>query len=397
MISSLMIISLSALILFVVLFIMICAIFFRRIVEQHKGRKNLVRYKAIEKDVLIALSKKSDLLSTQVARQYSSFPKLLIKVLINYTDTFLGQERHYLRLIFQTSLKSRLSREIGSKFMYKRLRAVGPFVLFSTPEDSSAIYRLLNGCTIKSGRVVSVKMPHKMIERFQIIEYFRAFLGGRLGLSKINCLLIISGAFGLFRKDIAVACGGYRTNSIGEDMDLVIRMKKHLYDKKIPFEMFFIPDPICWTYAPQTLKHLARQRNRWHIGLIDTLNYNSKMLLNPKYGVTGLLAMPFYFIFEMFGPLIELSGYIIFGVFLVTGRINYPFTRMFFIFAFLIGILLSILAVFIEEFSARRFPRLKDIQIIITASILENFFYRQFLTIIRAKAFLNHVMGKKDW
>jgi len=216
-------------------------------------------------------------------------------------------------------------------------------------------------------------------------------------LSKLRSLLIVSGAFGLFRKDIALQCGGYRANTIGEDMDLIVRMRKYLHEKKVSFQIAFIPDPICWTEAPESFRSLIRQRNRWHRGLLDTLRHSSGMLFNPRYGVSGLFAMPFYFIFEMLGPFIETLGYAIFIVSLFIGIVNYPFALLFFLVAVILGTLLSLLAILLEEYSSYRYPRLQDILIIALFSLIENFGYRQFLTLVRVKAFFDFRKGKEEW
>jgi len=278
------------------------------------------------------------------------------------------------------------------------LKMVRPFL--ESPEITVAaggIIRLSNGCRVKGGQVVSVGMPHNSLARFQVIEYFRAFLGGRTGMSMLRSLMIISGAFGVFRKDIALQSGGYRTDSLGEDMDLVVRMRKNLHERKIPFAIRFIPDPVCWTEVPETLAGLARQRNRWHKGLIDILLQNISMLFNPRYGVTGLLAMPFYFIFEMLGPLIEVAGYVMFALCLIFRLHNYPFAILFFLVAVIMGTILSLLSILLEEYSSHRYPRLQDILVICLYSLLENFVFRQWLALVRAKAFWDYFRGKKEW
>jgi cellulose synthase/poly-beta-1,6-N-acetylglucosamine synthase-like glycosyltransferase len=259
------------------------------------------------------------------------------------------------------------------------------------------IIRLSNGCAIRDGQVVRVGMPRNALARFQVVEYLRAFLGGRMGMSLLNCLLIISGAFGVFRKDAALEIGGYRRDTIGEDMDFVIRLRRHCHERRRPFRIAFIPDPICWTEAPESLRVLARQRNRWHRGLIESLIHNIRMLGNPRYGVTGLLAMPFYVVFEMLGPLIEFFGYIVFAALLVTGNVDHPFALRFFLLAVVYGTLLSLAAVMLEELSFRRYPRVSDIVVIVVFGFLENFLFRQFLAAVRAKAFLDLLRGKKEW
>jgi cellulose synthase/poly-beta-1,6-N-acetylglucosamine synthase-like glycosyltransferase len=278
------------------------------------------------------------------------------------------------------------------------LKVVRPF--HEDPERTVAVggvVRLINGCVVKSGLVRNVGLPRNSLARFQILEYLRAFLGGRTGLSLLNSLLIISGAFGLFRKDFALKIGGYRRAAIGEDMDLVVRLRRYLHEQKTPFRITFIPDPICWTEAPEKLRVLAGQRNRWQRGLIEVLTQNWKMLFNPRYGMTGLLAMPFYLIFEMLSPFIELFGYAMFVFFTATGRIDYPFALTFFLLAVVYGMLLSLAAILLEEYSVQRYPKVSDVMVIAAYGILENVFYRQWLNVVRVKAFWDFFRGSKEW
>jgi len=278
------------------------------------------------------------------------------------------------------------------------LKLVKPFI--EEPDKTVAaggIVRISNGCEVKAGQVKNIRIPRNWFARFQIIEYLRAFLGGRLGLNMMKSLLIISGAFGLFRKDITLKCGGYRTNTVGEDIDLIVRMKKYLHEQKRPYKINFIPDPVCWTEVPETIGGLSSQRNRWHRGLVETLTHNIRMFFNPRYGITGMVAVPFYVVFEMCGPLIEFLGYILFMAFIVLGRANYPFALLFFVSAVTLGIILSIMALLLEEFSKQHYPKLKDILTITFAGIAENFIYRQFLSLVRTNAFLDLITGKTGW
>ena len=278
------------------------------------------------------------------------------------------------------------------------LKVVRPF--HEDPERTvgvGGVIRLSNGCLFKNGQVFRVGMPRNALARFQILEYLRAFLGGRLGMSMMNCLLIISGAFGLFRKDIALKVGGYRKNAIGEDLDLVVRLRRYLHEQKIPYRIIFIPDPICWTEAPEKLRILASQRNRWHRGLIEVLSMNLRMIFNPRYGMTGMVAMPFYMVFEMLGPLIELSGYFLFAYYVAKGQLNCPFAVRFFLLAVVCGMLLSLTAILLEEYSLRRYPRLRDIVVITAFGILENLVYRQWLTVVRVKGFWDYFRGNIEW
>jgi len=278
------------------------------------------------------------------------------------------------------------------------LKVVRPFL-----EDpgrtigAGGIIRLSNGCDVRGGQVVRVGIPRNWIARFQILEYLRAFLGGRMGMAMMRSTLIVSGAFGVFRKDIAMACGGYRAASITEDMDLVVRMQKLMHEQKKPYRIQFIPDPICWTEAPEKLKDLSRQRSRWHRGLVQTLVHFRGMLFNPRYGVAGLFAMPFYALFEMAGPFIECLGYALFASHVVLGRVNYPFAVTFFFVAVFYGTFVSLLAILLEELSEHRYPRPRDIFILTAAGIAENLFYRQYLAVVRAWAYVDFVRGKNEW
>jgi cellulose synthase/poly-beta-1,6-N-acetylglucosamine synthase-like glycosyltransferase len=278
------------------------------------------------------------------------------------------------------------------------LKVVRPFL--EDPErtiGAGGIIRLSNGCDIGGGQVMQVGLPRNWIARFQILEYLRAFLGGRMGMAMLRSTLIVSGAFGIFRKDVAMACGGYRADSIAEDMDLVVRMQKHMHDKKKPYRIQFIPDPICWTEAPERLRDLAGQRSRWHRGLIQTLVRYRRMLFNPRYGVAGMFAMPFYALFEMAGPFIEVLGYVVFLTHIVFGQIDYPFAVAFFFVAVFYGTFVSLLAILLEELSAHRYPRLRDILILTVSGIAENLFYRQYLSVVRARAYIDYLRGKNEW
>ena len=160
------------------------------------------------------------------------------------------------------------------------LRIVKPFLKHEETIAVGGIVRIANGCTIKDGKLVEAKLPKQAIVRFQIIEYFRAFLTSRVGWEKINSLLIISGAFGVFKKSAVIMVGGY-TRSIGEDMELTLKMHEHFRRNKLKYKIDFTSDAVCWTQAPNTFKGLKSQRIRWHRGLSDSLLKHKKMLFNP--------------------------------------------------------------------------------------------------------------------
>ena len=277
------------------------------------------------------------------------------------------------------------------------LRLTRPFLLGREIAAVGGTVRVANNCTVKDGRVTDARVSPKPIPGIQVVEYLRAFLFGRLGWNRLGGNLIISGAFGLFRKEYVVAVGGYHTNSIVEDLDLVVRMHRHLRRRKIRYEMPFIPDPVAWTEVPESLKILSRQRERWHRGLIAAMWQYKSMLFNPRYGRIGLLAMPFYTFGEMLAPVVELLGYLITGLGLAFGLVNVSFALLFILVAWGYGMLLSIWAVVLEEVSFRRYRRFIDLVRLLLFASLENFGYRQCTVWWRLKAFVNVWKGVHVW
>ncbi|MGH7522463.1 MAG: glycosyltransferase [Gemmatimonadales bacterium] len=277
------------------------------------------------------------------------------------------------------------------------LRLTRPFLLGRQIAAVGGTVRVANNCTVTDGRVTDARVPGKVIPGIQVVEYLRAFLFGRLGWNRLGGNLIISGAFGLFRKEYVMAVDGYRTTSIVEDLDLVVRMHRYLRANKIKYEMPFIPDPVAWTEVPESLKILSRQRERWHRGLIAAMWQYKTMLFNPHYGRIGFLAMPFYAFGEMLAPVVELLGYLITGLGLAFGLVNVSFALLFVLVAWGYGMLLSIWAVVLEEVSFRRYRRTGDLFRLLLFASLENFGYRQLTVYWRLKAFVNVWKGVHAW
>jgi len=277
------------------------------------------------------------------------------------------------------------------------LKLIRPFLDNHRTIAAGGIVRVSNGCKARAGEIVEIDLSSSWLPNLQIVEYLRAFLFGRVGWDILNGLLVISGAFGLFRKDVVVASGGYRSDTIGEDMELIIRLHREMREKKKPYRITFIPEPVCWTEVPESLKILGNQRNRWQRGLIESLLAHKKMLLNPRFGIVGLLAMPFYFFFETLGPLIELIGYGVFLFSLLFGIINIQFAILFFVVAIVLGVVLSVSSLVLEELSFRKYPRYRHIAKLFIYSIIENFGYRQLNTWWRVRGILDFLIGKKKW
>lgn len=277
------------------------------------------------------------------------------------------------------------------------LKVAKPFLDDDRVVAVGGIVRIANGCTIDRGRVIDVRLSRRALPSFQVVEYFRAYLSGRMGWGALNGLLIISGAFGLFRKDIVLAVGGYKHDTVGEDMELVVRMHRHCCERDIPYRVEFVPDPVCWTEAPESLKVLGRQRNRWHRGLLDTLLIHRRMLFHPTYKVLGWLAFPYFLFIELLGPLLELFGYIAVITGFALGVINVQIFLLFFMVAVVYGVMFSVGAVILEEISFHRYPRLRDLVKLLLFGVIENFGYRQITVWWRVKSFWDYFRGVKSW
>lgn len=259
------------------------------------------------------------------------------------------------------------------------------------------VIRIANSCVIEDGFLKAVQVPDNMLARFQVMEYSRAFLMGRMGWSKADGLLLISGAFGLFDKEIAVACGGYDHSTVGEDMELIVRMRRYMIERGEQYTVSFIPDPLCWTEAPSTNKVLGRQRNRWMRGTIETLLMHKRMFFNPKYRILGMLSYPYWFFFEWLAPVVEVFGIVYFFLLALLDLPNWPyfFALMGSVYAF--AMMMSMAAILFDEMSYYQYTRWKDIRKLIVAAILEPFFHHPKVVWWGIRGNLDFVQGKKSW
>ena len=277
------------------------------------------------------------------------------------------------------------------------MRAALPFVENPDTLATGGIIRIVNGCTVDEGRVTKIDMPDSWLACFQVVEYLRAFLSGRVAMSAANALLIISGAFGVFRRDAVLEVGGFRHDTIGEDMEIVARLHRRWRDTNRPYRIVFQPDPVCWTEAPESRKILASQRNRWQRGTCQVLSYHLAMLANPKYGSVGLLAMPYFLIFEAVGPLIEVSGYLVTAFAVSVGMLDIVFAELVFLAAVVFGAMISLTSVMLEEISFRRYPKVRHLLLLAALGVLENFGYRQLTTYWRLRGVIDFVRKKQAW
>jgi cellulose synthase/poly-beta-1,6-N-acetylglucosamine synthase-like glycosyltransferase len=262
---------------------------------------------------------------------------------------------------------------------------------------SGGSIRIANGCEIENGTIRNIGLSNNPLVIMQIIEYLRAFLMGRVGLSKHNLLLIISGAFGVFSKHWVLQAGGYKTDTVGEDMELVVRIHRLLKERRIDKKIVYVPDPVCWTEVPESIVYLRRQRSRWHRGLFESLWTHRKLTLNPKYGSIGFISFPYFWIVEFLGPVVELSGYlfIIFSLFL--GGVYIEFAILIFFLSCLYGSFFSMAAVLLEEWSLRRYPRIGQIIKLFLYSLSETLWYRPLTLFWRCEGIWQTIKGETSW
>jgi cellulose synthase/poly-beta-1,6-N-acetylglucosamine synthase-like glycosyltransferase len=259
-------------------------------------------------------------------------------------------------------------------------RVTQPFLRDPTVVATGGTIRVANGCEVSGGFLTRVGLPRNPWALFQVVEYLRAFLFGRLGWSAVNGMLIISGAFGVFRKDAVVSVGGYRPDTIGEDMELIVRLHRLLRERRQPYRIEFVPDPVCWTEAPEDFKTLKNQRIRWQRGLAESLNANWGLVFSRNGGVPGWLAFPFMLLFEWLGPLVEMGGYLFMVVSFLSGEISWQAFSTFMFVAIGLGILLSASGLLLEEMSFHIYPRGKQLLALAVVVLVENLGYRQLNT-----------------
>lgn len=262
---------------------------------------------------------------------------------------------------------------------------------------AGGIVRIANGCQVEAGQVIQVGLPRSRLATLQVVEYFRAFLVGRVGWSKMRALLIISGAFGLFRRSAVEAVGGWWKGTVGEDMELVVRLHRYFQEQREDYRVLFVPDPVCWTEVPETFRSLSRQRRRWQRGMAEALWRHRRVVLRPRYGRLGMIATPYFVFFELIGPPLSLASYPILPIAWYLGLLSLPYVIAFFVLALLVGQLLSIAALALEEFSFRRQPRWREVARLVFYASIENFGYRQLTDVWRMQGLWDAIRGKSGW
>jgi cellulose synthase/poly-beta-1,6-N-acetylglucosamine synthase-like glycosyltransferase len=257
--------------------------------------------------------------------------------------------------------------------------------------------RIANGCTIDHGRVVEVRLPKSRFATVQVLEYFRAFLVARVGWSRLNALGIISGAFGLFHRSLLETVGGYWTETVGEDFELTLRLHRYLRERGEPYKIAFISDPVCWTEVPTEFSTLGRQRRRWQRGLWEALRRHARLIARPRYGVLGLVAMPYFVLFEFLSPMFALLGLVVTVLWWLVGGLSTVYFLAFLAVSIGLGLLLTTAALALEEFSYQRYRKRREIARLLAYAVLENIGFRQLHDIWRALGYVDIVRGKREW
>jgi len=260
---------------------------------------------------------------------------------------------------------------------------------------TGGVIRIANSCKIKGGQLIEINVPDEFLPRCQVIEYNRAFLLGRLAWSRLDGLLLISGALGLFDKEVAIGCGGYYPKTVGEDMEIVVRMRKYMANRKEKYKVVYIPEPLCWTEAPTSLKILGSQRNRWTRGTIDTIFLHTDLFLNPKFGVMGMLSYPYWVFFEWLAPIIEASGILYFIFIAFLGYPNWPFFSVTLFFVYFFSVSFSTYAILFDHLIFHRYTKRSMIFKLLVTSWVEPFVYHPLVTYWSLRGNWDYFIRKK--
>ncbi len=282
---------------------------------------------------------------------------------------------------------------------YALLRMVKPFLEQSNKKVIAAggVIRIANGCEIEEGQIINKKLPKSLLERSQVLEYNRAFLLGRMGWGELNGLLLISGAFGLFDKEIVVNCGGYDTNTVGEDMELVVRMRRYMADRNERYLVTFIPDPLCWTEAPGNRKIFSKQRNRWTRGTIETLKIHKAMFFNPKYGILGLFSYPYWFFMEWMAPWIEFLGLMYTAYLIYIHHLNPYYFAILFACVYIFALVISSFTILVDQITYRQYRNKGDRRKLLLTALLEPILIHPLVTYNAIRGNIDFLRGKNTW
>jgi len=256
---------------------------------------------------------------------------------------------------------------------------------------------IANNCDVQDGTVTKYRVPKTLLGRFQVIEYCRAFLMGRMAWTRVNGLMLISGAFGFFKRDLVIEVGGYFPKTVGEDMELVVRMRRYMEDRNIAYKVAFVPDPLCWTEVPEQEEILSKQRNRWIRGTIETLQLHKVIGLNSNYGLMGLVSYPYWSIFEKMAPVLELLGLLYTLILIIIGDFSAFYFITLFVVLYLLSILVSFFSILYEQVSFNNYKDKKDLKKLILTAFLEPFMIHPKIVYWGLGGHWDFIKGKGGW
>ncbi|EKV29786.1 glycosyl transferase, group 2 family protein [Caenispirillum salinarum AK4] len=278
------------------------------------------------------------------------------------------------------------------------LRAVQPFM--RDPDKVVAVggtIRVANGSRVRAGRILKVGLPRHPLALFQVVEYLRAFLMARLAWSEWGAMMLISGAFGIFRRTVAVDVGGYSHGTVGEDMEIIVKIHRHLRDTGSAYEIRFVPEPVCWTEVPESLSVLSRQRRRWQRGSLESFFKHRGMIGRRRYGIAGSLGTVNILVTDVLGPPLEALGYVLIPVLWAAGLLSLDFFLAYLALVFALGVFISVGALILEEIELRRYPDAGDLARLTLAAVVENFGYRQINNVWRMMGWWDFLRRKQGW
>lgn len=279
------------------------------------------------------------------------------------------------------------------------LKLVKPFMEETEKKviGTGGVIRIANSCQIENGQIKRINLPDRFLPRAQVLEYTRAFLMSRMAWGKLNGLLLISGALGMFDKETVIACGGYSTTTVGEDMELVVRMRRFMADHKKKYQIIYIPDPLVWTEVPSSLKILGRQRNRWTRGTIETLAKHKVLFMNPRYGIFGMLSYTYWLLFEWLAPVIEFLGLLYFVLLVFLDQVNWNFFLLLLAFVYSFAVSLSTWAILFEEMTFHKYEKRREVLKLFVMALVEPILYHPFTVYWSVRGNIDYLRGVRSW
>lgn len=253
-----------------------------------------------------------------------------------------------------------------------------------------------NDSIIENGTLQELRTPKKLITKIQVIEYMRAFLIGRMGWSQVNGLMLVSGAFGMYPRKRVLEVGGFNKNTVGEDLELCIHLRKNMEERKLPYKVVYIPDTLCWTEAPPNFKVYISQRDRWARGLWETLSIHKDLFFNSNYGAMGKFIFPYWVIFELGAPFVEFFGICYMLYYSVIGSINWPFSLALMACVYLVGCVYSTLSVLLHIKNFKHYSSIPSITKLLLAAYLESFISHPIMLFAQMKGFSKKILGIKS-